>query len=1279
MPTFSEWNERLKPFFVSGLRIIGEIPLSFSDIKEMGESLGKLLKPPMNLTEVTKAMNRHPYAFLCLLSGFASYNTNRDYWQSFADSIHLDKPLIYNQGWHKLYVKLAKQQGLRVFDFSEDPTPYVTSIRFQGGIPSYSLPDYFERMVLPAVERPNLREAPVKTVLDHLIKHVSFVDSPVLDFLEHSGDLGVEFFFESCRLARHAKENHGEILPLEKVNLPQYVVQAFETFLERKEDEKQHWHKPELVVAPYSEDSALHLFLPEQEISLDLSIKHLYWHVEWNGQKKAIEIPCKVYRQRQSLVTQNEYQQILETPNNISVSIYTVDEAIAGEIELRRWNLPLLPLENRAPLLAFRDNRKLVPFTLALPSEVLYLLSPIDTKLDFVGEARIVEECPPLNGAWQNWKIELMDLTKVWSIQVTRNGNPIGNVIPIQGSIALPELTGGHLFQFQEDQDLPLYTTELPALKIPVSNHNENYADLNAWQIRVRSLWEAMPCIDISFKLGQYHQQIEFKNERAILPLSAILGKTPAGTFEIELRGPRDIHSEFRFRFWSKALVLGHHLKLDPPSGDPKPSQFFLKLQENARCEPQAGADIVDITQNPAGWQITAPSELNRVLLDLTTPAENGGIVRVPIMIPLPKLRWALASETTQGTLELNQIVLQRSIDQLIQSGSSSLHVEMYGLGNLLASLRLRLVLLDDNETVIQEAKLGRTDFTKDWLRVTLGQFTDSIKSIDTLAQFELAYFENWGAEPIRIPLLELSRELKIDQVAFEQVNDTSWKITWQEEYPLKNRRVMILPAWQPWQKPWEYKIPDKAYGEFVINDIAIPPSRYHLYFYTTSKVSASREIPPVNINPFIIDLCTPQERINSLVEKGKSPNEQFKNIVEMANIHDSLGTFKQRDVSLSECAKFLIHLTNLDLLIASLKWMQGKDIDPPIKSFFFNHMFNIQIVERMLQTYTINDPALLEYLQYTGQVKNIQTDSAKLLLKRVDDPTIIYNCLHNLLPKKDDELPSIVVKMMADARFSKREAVELFSAEAAWAIIKIGEIDSNPYSDRIIAGLLPKVAGLMTIQSETRITEWRIRAIPYEKDGQMVKTYLQTLFSEKHPRAYELLMKCFNDELIYDEDVMDILSDDPKKSLQVLEKAPYQEAHQKWINHPIEKFPTIAGVIKPGDRLKTTFGEVLIDYIDERNNHRGTSARLGDPDCLLNVIVGDGADRFRLQIDYREMKIFIVDESIVWKCGQCGYIHPEQNKVMKHAKKEHRYLPLSFNSVTMPIPFTADTIEILF
>ena len=555
MSTLEQWEKRLTPYFNHQLGFIGEISISASELDDMSGEV-KALIHKNGLGNATGILTRKfPLTLLTFMASFASYNIEQNYWQVFADAIGVNKQYLYNQRWHKNFTSIARKRGLKVFDFEDDPNPYVTSIRFQGGIPSHSLPDYFERMVLPAIKRPALREAPVKQTLNYLLTHAYFVDSPVLDFLKNSGDLGLEFFSESCKLARHALDNYGAILGTDEVDLPEYIVSGFAEWWENREDSKQHWSKPYLQVAPYSEDTAVILKLPQQEITLELSASRLFWRITYPSLNFSQERSCLVRRSQQSMIIKADYLSIPEALERIEVSLNAIQAETDEEKELRCWKLSFIPPAGRTPIVAFNEKGNQINSMRQLPAEVLYLLTPADSEMIFDGESRQIEELIPLVGAWKDWKIDYLDLSQAWSLMLARNGQPLGDVIPIQGVIAQPELTGGHLFQFQ-DQDDPLYTAELPNLSVPLASGKDQKARLSTWNVRIHSLWETDPQIDTNIRLSDFIDQIEIQDDRGIFPLECILGENAAGTYEIRASGPRGLSRIFRIRVWPKIFVL---------------------------------------------------------------------------------------------------------------------------------------------------------------------------------------------------------------------------------------------------------------------------------------------------------------------------------------------------------------------------------------------------------------------------------------------------------------------------------------------------------------------------------------------------------------------------------------------------------------------------------------------------------------------------------------------------------------------------------------------------
>ena len=1284
MAELKNWEDRLSPFFDSGLKFLGEIPLSERDMLEMATSVRDLIQTK-GLASATDAMvHQYPLTLITLMSSFAAYNLQHNYWQAFADLIGTDKNLHTYQ-WHRQYVQLAKARDLKVFDFEEKANPYVDTIRFQGGIPAHSLPDYFERIVDPAVRREGLRELQPADQLKHLVEHAYFVDSPVINFLENSGQLGLEFFVESCKLLKHAYKNHGEILPASQVELPAYVHTAFENWWEHREDERQHWRRPQLEAAPYDEATAVNLKLPEQVLSLEYAGCEISWKIEWPGQIDPLVIHCIVPHDSRNLYAKVENTvPILETASHITV-IFRAEKRGSSPQELRRWNLPLLPRSNQTQLVAFNygQEKRMLPVSVSVPAAPLFLLLPADASLSIIGSAVQVDDCLPLVGAWSEWKMEAWDLSNAWSVQVKRGDIAIGRVIPVQGVIAQPELVDGHLFTYQDRQDLPLYTSELPSLKVPLPIHANSLA---GWQVHVRSLGEAEPAIDRVFKLNQYQEQVSIVNERAILPLKVILGEQPAGTYEVEARGPRDLHEIFRFRTWPRLIIIGHDMNLVASSAAKKDSNFTLHSDNTTQCQVQAGAEPVSITKVPGGWRVSVPEDTINARLDLLTPSKDGDQVRVPLLIPMPKLRWGLAAEYRSGSLQMGRSLITRSIDKLIQSGSASIHVEMYGLGGMLHSLRLRLVEIEETEEFRKEEKFVSTEFSPDRLRIGLVQFKDVITHINSLAVFELTWQKDFNSELVRIPLLELSRELEISDVSIQCDTESSCVINWHEVHPLKNRRVMIQPTWQPWQVPFEYKIPDSVLGKFRIEGISIPRTAYQLYFYITPTWEADRTTPPGNIQPHSVQLCQPQERLAELCIETATDDEQFRRKIESSVILAWSDDETKSGLMLTSAAKHLIHLTNLDLLLGTMKWMQKHKADPNgYRSFFLKRMFNPQLIKTMLDKYPVHEPRVVEYLHITELITNsLPAETARLLLERVDDPVAVYQSLRVLLQHRDNNLVSILVEMLGKARLTTRDVQGLLADNEAlgpkieesllWVLEQVALLPPGRFSDQLLAILLFKTAQINKIQKDARLTTWMLRALPYVEDEQVSLAYLHVLFEKDNPEAMHMLLDLVRGGRIMADQAFSLLSLDPRHSLEILESIKDSVEADELARKVMEKFPAAAGILTVSTKLKTPVGISVIETITDSSGNAIQQVRLGSGGGILSLATRNVKDNIRYKIDLDGLVLTIPGLSTAWKCRACGGIHPDQRVIMSH-----RHGPgSSFSKTSLPLSINQDDIEVL-
>lgn len=1279
MAQLAAWEKRLAPYFTSRLRIIGEIPLSETDLDELAVVIKHYIRQS-NLRKATDFITQNcPLTFLTLLAHFSAYNDQQGYWNNLAEKVGTELNL-HVIGWHREFVRLAQARGLKTFSIDDTPNFYVMSIRYHGGIPTHSLPDFFERMVKPAVSKEGLREQATKDALKHLLEHVLFVDSPVLDFLRNSGELGEAFFEQCCTLYRHAMQSHGEILPRSEVpDLPEYIFSNFERWYEGKEDSRFHWQKPWMKIARFAEDSAVHLVLPGQVIPMELTRQHLEWQIDWRGRVEPEKLDCRIARQRQDIMTIEDAYSLPEPVPLITISLAANDLKTGEESILRRWSLPFMPGGDAASLVAFQENERKVASEESVPAGLVYLLKPRTSELIVEGRGQKEETYGALTGAWADFHIEAWDLSEAISILLSCDGNPKGMVIPVQRELAQPVIEGGHRFQFQEDENELLFTSALPKLKIPIRAGMAPEVALNDWKVHLQSRWEAAPFVDVYINLDRRLADITIENERAYFPLEKVLTRQAAGTYDIHVEGPRGIKEDLRLRAWPKLLVIDHNLDLPAFEDSRKPMSFYLKLQEGASCEAQAGSDGLLIEPDPKGWKITVPVGVRQAALNLLTLAEGDGMVRLPVSIPMPRLFWGFSEERNGYKVSFAQQLIHRSLDQFLQAGSSSLHVEMAGLRDMREKLTCRLVEYGDEEKVLQETKFTRSDIRPDWLSVSLGQFNTTLRFITTTCRFELAYQKDYQSEPICYPLLEINRELAISEVKLEPLGEVSWLLKWQEEPILRNRRVMICPVWKPWEKALEIKIPNNRKSELRLKDLALPATRYAFYFYILPDWEEEQTRPPNGGKSHIIDMIEPQARIDSLQVVDGTANQLFQAAIEKACIQDSLGNMESRDICISEAAPHLLHLTDVNILVGCLQWIKAREIKAHIKSYFLKSMFRPELVKPILEKYEQSDPGLQEFLQMTIDADSIYAESAKMILARVDDPQAISSCLKQLVKRKDHELPQIITKMVEQARLSKGDAVYLLSEtpEAIrWMVEKLCELPVTPATNNLIADLLPMIYEDEKENPSNCLLNAIARVMFLVKDKEMLVAYLTTLIKAEHPNSFAFILQARENNLISEEVFSELLTMQPAEALAFLREQAEREDLLHWITWLEDRFPAVAGIYLASMEIMTPFGSATVEKIENLDGTMLFKAHQDDENFILYVTSGEGRDQFKVKIDFHSNVLTFAGNPVIWGCGHCEFIHPIQEAVNAHCRNEHREERTILRKITSTLRFSADQIK---
>ncbi|NLI08748.1 MAG: hypothetical protein GX457_16915 [Thermotogaceae bacterium] len=1280
MQTLGDWEKRLKPFFDSGLRIIGEIPLTEADIDELAELVRQYLAEFGQFTRATSVLTkRYPYVFLTLLAHFSMYNDQSGYWHALQQAVGSDQDLHITR-WHQRFVNLARENNLKTFDLSDTPNFYVASIRFHGGIPSYYLPDFFERMVVPAVTQSDLKKIPPKEALNYLLQR-AYLGRPVLDFLENSGDMGLAWFEACCKLVRHARENHGEVLPNTAVlELPYNIHSFFEQYSEEREDRGFHWSRPYLEVNPLSEGSPVTLHIPEQIVTTQAASQLLQWTITWPGQIEPIIDFCEVYHRRSGEFTTEVIKPIPFPTTQVTISISSIKQDSPEDSELHRWTLPLLPAPDQAPLVAFRANFRQVPNAKSLPAQVLYLLTPktAELEIDSATTDRI-DSFSTFSGGWKDWKLEQWDLTNAISLLLHQDGEVLGNVIPVAREVDLPELRGGHRFDYQEYLDQPLYTSGNPSVSIPVSLSTAVYQALKDWKVRVISIGEAAPTIDRQVSFLDYRDNLLFEGSRAFLPLETLLGEKPAGIYEVKVSGPRGIKADFRLRLWPKLLLQNYSKELPKAVESRQPVEFNVYLQEGAWIETQPGADPVEIVQGGNGFSITAPPHLRSVALDLITLSKSGEEIRVPVSIPVVRLRWGLVEDNTPNLLELGQTVFHLSKERFAQYTSSSLHVEMHGLGEMIDRMTCQLVESDDENSVLQWSSFRKTGFKPDWLKVSLLQFSETIRTINSQVQFQLVYQKDTQSPLIRYALLEISPEMDVRDAKLEQVSECDWKLTWKEDLPLKNRRVLLKSAWQPWAPTIEEKIPDENRGEYTFRNIALPPSSYEIYFYTKFKWEAIAIVPPENAACLKVELISPTERLAFLDKPQQGHDAQFRQLIEKGCILDTMGESKERDEVVSSSAAHLRHLREIQTLIGTIKWMRDKvDMYPPIKSFFYQYTFHQYLVKAMLEKYPQGDPNLVEYLHMI--TPSIYSESAKILLEQVDDPIVTSTCIKALLTRKDDGLLPLINSMISQRRISAESAAELLTGDpkqSLWALEIIAGFEQSPSSDNLLTAILPSVVEEYTETVPEWLEDLLLRALPLEKSRDLILRYLKILVGLDRDEVWQVLIDMEKLEKITHKDFFEFLKIDPEKALEILRQQNHSDRYSEDILKLEEEFPSAAGLLTPGMTLYTPFGEVQIVNIKLMDGTTTQSVKKADGNFILRVTADTGPEKIEVDLDFKQMTLQFRNENQIFCCSVCkNFYHPKQRKMNEHHRQTHPNEQQAFMLRRGAIQFSPDDIH---
>jgi len=1029
-----EWENRLSAY-ISQIQLLSEIPISRADHSDL-ENVLKIFVQEHGLTKATRYLkNKYPATFITYLAFKAAFNEDRGFWEKVARVMgQKSENLLFQPAhhWGQTFMDIIQYYKLPTFSGVSE-LEYITTIRLHGGIPAYSLPDFFKHILLPSVEENRYSLLEDQLVLMTLLEHYKvklFVDDIVRNFFQYGGDTAISFFKNCRKMARMAIQ--GEPLAsAEELGLRPYILQTFENYLQNPPEQSLRRKLPRFFFEPY--ERAFRLLLPSRTIPLERAGDPHFWRICFireNYDSLKEEVKVRIRRNGQELETEEKDLLLNELTELLQINLVCKNQE--EEKIICKRTLRLLPSESSTPLMAFFfENGASCSTTPSLPDKTIWLFYPADTELGFDGEQQLVEELHPFNPPYNNWQAQAWNLKNVQSVHLLREGRDICSPIPVSKEYT-PFLKGELIHQ----QSLPVDGIQLfiglPKLCLPIHRVQHSYSDLRYWYLTLNSYNIASPSGKWQGKADELPFQYEIEDSCVLLNLSHWLGENPVGTYQLVAQGPSQIKVELLFSVWNEIQIEGLQPYYLPDQQGSSEVSFNIKLP--IECKLDALQGDIKIQQSFNDWTIQVCKNADHAKLVLEYPFDTE-IVRVPLNLVIPRLHWALQLDFSP-VLEWQSTLINISLARLLQSHTPRLRLELPLMED--QSLFMSLILtvpggsypLQSSESIQLKTSIKYYEFKLDSFRDTLRRNIEQ-----SIFNFVVELRNTSGKILTTLPVLRITQETNVDVCHFEPVGEGNWRIHWYEPNPLRHRRIRIWSLWQPWSDPIEIPLPDNAPRSDIISsdgwwmaylpeEVGLPSAHYKVQFLALDPddVLPLPKEPPKNAI-MINDLILPQERLKQLDrELTIYPKYTFPIHAEKACIFDTQNQLHKRNEEIQWCYEHwyegsLIHLLGFQ------RWLASRD--QSTQKALLLHMFQ---EESLMKLKAYNKDFIREYLTLIQEIKTIKPASAWMVLNMSKEPQVIYKALQTLIQNKDVQAVKYICQGIESGRFSLLDAAKVMS-----------------------------------------------------------------------------------------------------------------------------------------------------------------------------------------------------------------------------------------------------------
>ena len=1051
-----EWETYLAPY-LNKIQLLGEIPLSQEQHAELEKELAEWVCRH-GLTRATQAFKaKYPAVFVVYLAFKAAFNDERGFWDTVAEAFDINRGAIHhpNHHWGKVFREIIQRYPhLRSFR-EEFQQGYVTPIRLHGGIPAYSLPDFFRHILLPSVQKPPYKDQEDDQVLGDLLNHYTaelFVDDVVRYFFQHGKEPARRFFSKCRRMAREAVE--GKPIPdAETLGIRPYVVQAFENFWQNPAELTVRRRLPRLYFEPYA--PGFRIKLPAQSISAEeLSYYNaFYWSINLIDNGKPVGesqvIPVRLQRSGTEVQTKEAFYPVEDLATHVEITFIGQGEN-GEEIALLRRSLRLLP-SPEAPIFAFRySDNSICPLSPVVPADTLWLLYPADVELLFFGSAHKVEHLHPFPMPWHQWQAHAWDLSQTTFISLKRQGQDVCPPLPVRQAQD-PKLVGTLLPQSQPVEEKPVYLG-LPCLELPIRDFEHLEDELPGWKIKIKSRFAAFPQGEWEDSVSGFSVERVEEKKVVRLTLDKVLGEAPCGTFHLTIQRGNKFQTELPFRVLPSSIQVEelHPYYLPDPQGA-KDVQFSIRLPEGFSLSLLEDSEA-KIHRIGDRWQINVPAEDEQVALQIEKPIERD-VIRVPFKIEIPRLKWALELASSE-TFQWKNKPLALPLAKILQNDTPRLFVRIptamrWGIAEL------HLVEDGKNEPLQIQPIHQRSQREQVF---HLNAFHDTLRTNSRAAIFDFILRVQLEGQSIDIPILQVHRDLNIQNCDIEILQDGGWRLRWFEPEPLRQRYVRLWSLWQPWADPIQIPIPDNVppstqhnepgwWQMDIPGEYSLPPSHYRIQFVAMGRydVQAAPYRPPEN--SILVEMGSLSQRLSEIEEQLRTfPQRAFALHLEKACIYHSQ---KNADECNHEIQWLCSNWSSapLRLLYFLQDWL--REIDISSRRAILLHMFRKETLLKLRQ-----DPDkefAREYLDLVIELKTLSPESAFLILDIAKNPLVLRKALEVLIKNADKRGLEILQEYLQQGKISEEHAAQVLLLNPDFSHPFLRAMEDSPVRSRML------------------------------------------------------------------------------------------------------------------------------------------------------------------------------------------------------------------------------------